>query len=175
MAGARSRDDHERAGGRADGRGAYADPPGGWQPGDRRRRRAPSASHIYEGESFQLVYATVIGLAGALAGIVLLVAGEVQGLILLVGGCSGVFIGIWTPDRVVLDDSGVLLQAVVRHVRIPWDELESVAPPWWDFRHESLKWRRSRGFAVVTLQAVPDLHRMLVEIERRSPRTHVES
>jgi hypothetical protein len=76
---------------------------------------------------------------------------------------------------VTLDDSGVLLRAVVRRIHIPWDELESVEPPWWDVRHEALKWRRSRGFAVSTLQAFPDLHRMLVEIERRSPQTYVSS
>jgi hypothetical protein len=84
-------------------------------------------------------------------------------------------IAIWTPHRVTLDDSGVLLKAVVRRIRIPWDDLESVGPPWWDIRHEALKWRRSRGLAVVTLQSFPDLHRMLTEIEQQSPRTYVSS
>jgi hypothetical protein len=76
---------------------------------------------------------------------------------------------------VVLDDSGVVLQAVVRRIHISWDELESVGPPSWDARHETLKWRRRRGSPVSTLQAFPDLHRMLVEIERRSPQTDVWS
>jgi hypothetical protein len=171
MAGARSRSERERA----YGQGAYADPPGDWQPRYRRRRPKPSGDHVYQGDGFQLVLSAVIGVAGVVAGIVALATGEVQGLLLLGGGCMAVFIGIWTPHRVVLDDSGVLLQAVVRRVRIPWDALESVERPWWDVRHQSLKWRRSRGLAVVTLQAFPDLHRMLVEIERRSPRTHVTS
>jgi hypothetical protein len=169
---------------RAYGHGADTSPPGDrsdrpdppdWEPRYRRRRPAPSASHIYQGEGFQLVLSAVVGVAGVVAGIVALVIGEVQGLLLLGGGCVAVFIGIWTPHRVVLDDSGVLLRAVVRRIRIPWDELESVEPPWWDVRHEALTWRRSRGLAVSTLQAFPDLHRMLVEIERRSPRPRVSS
>jgi hypothetical protein len=171
MVGAGGRDDQERA----YGLGAYSDPPGERQPRYRWRQPAPSASHTYQGERFQLVVSVVIGVAGVVAGIVALVIGEVQGLLLLSGGCLAVFIGIWTPHRVTLDDSGVLLQAVVRRVRVPWDELESVEPPWWDIRHAALRWGRNRGLAVLTLQAFPDLHRMLVEIERRSPPTYVSS
>lgn len=171
MAGSRSRGGQARA----YGHGAYADSPGDWQPRDRRHRLAPSGSHLYQGEGFRLVLSAVVGVAGVTAGIVALVIGEVQGLLLLSGGCLASFIGVWTPHRVVLDESGVLLEAVARRIRIPWDELESVEPPWWDIRHEALRWRRSRGFAVWTLQAFPDLHRMLVEIERRSPRAHVAS
>lgn len=171
MAGASGRNDQEGV----PDEGAYPKRPGGWRPRYRRRRAVPSASQTYQGEGFQLVLSVVIGVAGIVAGIVALVIGEVQGLILLGGGCVAVFIGVWTPHRVTLDDSGVLLQAVARRVHIPWDELESVAPPWWDVRHEALKWTRSRGFAVSTLQAFPDLHRILVEIERRSPNTHVSS
>ena len=159
----------------ASDRGAYSDPTGGWRPRYGRRRPVPSARQTYQGEGFQLVLSAVAGVAGVVAGIVALAIGEIQGLILLGGGCVAVVIGIWTPHRVTLDDSGVLLTAVVRRIRIPWDELESVEPPWWDVRHEALKWRRSRGFAVSTLQAFPDLHKLLVEIERRSPRTHVAS
>jgi hypothetical protein len=173
MAG-QSRGDQERG----YGHGAYADPPGDRsdrQPRYRRRRPTVAGTHTYQGEGFQLVLSAVVGVAGVVAGMVALVVGEVPGLLLLGGGCVATCIGIWTPHRVVLDDSGVLLQAVVRRIRIPWDELESVEPPWWDVRHEALTWRRSRGLAVSTLQAFPDLHRMLVEIERRSPRTRVSS
>lgn len=171
MAEPRGRDDQEPA----SALGAYSDPPGSGLPRYRRRRSAPSASDTYQGERFQLVVAAAIGVSGVVAGIVALVLGEVQGLLLLGGGCVAVFVGIWTPHRVTLDDSGVLLQAVVRRVRIPWDELESVEPPWWDVRHAWLRWGRTRGLAVLTLQASPDLHTMFAEIERRSPRTSLAS
>jgi hypothetical protein len=171
MEGARGRDDQERA----YVLGAYSDPPGERQPRYRRRQPAPSASQTYQGERFQLVVSVVIGVAGVVAGIVALMIGEVQGLLLLSGGCLAVFIGIWTPHRVTLDNSGVLLQAAVRRIRVPWDELESVEPPWWDIRHAALRWGRTRGLAVSILQAFPDLHRMLLEIELRSPRTYVSS
>jgi hypothetical protein len=125
----------------------------------------------------------VVGVAFVVAGVVTLVVGLAVGEVpaqlwgvLLVGiGGVGVFIGVWTPHRVELDDSGVVLHAVVRRIRISWDELESVGSPWWDVSHGSLTWKRRRGLGVTTLQAFPDLHRMLVEIERRSPRTHVWS
>jgi hypothetical protein len=171
MGAPRGRDDQERA----DGLGAYSDQPEDRQAWHRTRAPAPSARQTYQGEWFQLVVSAVIGVAGVVAGIVALVIGEVQGLLLLGAGCLAVFIGIWTPHRVTLDDSGVLLRAVVRRVRVPWDELESVVPPWWDIRHSALRWRRNGGLAVLTLQAFPDLHRMLIEIERRSPGTYVSS
>jgi hypothetical protein len=171
VAGARGRDEQDGA----HGLGAYSDPPGDRQRRYRRRQPAPTPSHTYEVEPFQLAVSVVIGVAGVVAGIVALVIGEVLGLLLLGGGCLAVFIGIWTPLRVTLDDSGVLLQAVVRQIRIPWEELESVEPPWWDIRHVELRWGRTRGLAVLTLQAFPDLHRMLIEVERRSPRTYVSS
>jgi hypothetical protein len=171
MAGARGRDNQERA----YGLGAYSDPPGDRQPRYRWRQPAPAANHTYQGERFQLVISVVMGVAGVMAGIVALMIGEVQGLLLLSGGCLAVFFGIWTPHRVTLNDSGVLLRAVVRRIRVPWAELVSVEPPWWDIRHTALRWGRTRGLAVLTLQAFPDLHRMLVEIERRSPRTGVWS
>lgn len=170
-AGAGGQDDLERAH-RA---GADADPPDDSQPQYRRRQAAGPAEQTYQGRGFELGLSVVIGLAGAVAGIVALVAGEVQGLLLLGGGCLAMFTGIWTPHRVTLDDSGVVLRAVVRQVRIPWDELESVAPPWWDFRHQALRWGRSRGLAVVSTQSFPELHRLLVEIEQRAPRTYVSS
>jgi len=124
---------------------------------------------------FQLVFSVAVGIAGVVAGIVALLIGEVQGLLLLGVGCLAVFIGIWTPHRVTLDDSGVLLRAVVRRVQIPWDELRSIEPPWWDIRHQMLRWGRRRRLAVLTLQAFPELHRMLVEVARQSPKTCVSS
>ena len=124
---------------------------------------------------FELVVSVVGGIAAVAAGIVALVLGEIQGLLLLGGGCFAVLTGIWTPHRVTLDDSGVLLQAVVRRIRIPWEDLRSVAPPWWDIHHHALKWGRRRRLAVVTLQAFPELHRMLTEVEHRSPKTYVSS
>lgn len=163
-------DDQERA----YERGAYSHPPGG-QLRPRRPQPAPLVSRTFRGEPFRLVVSAVIGVAGVVTGTVALGLGEIEGLLLLGGGCWAMSVAIWTPHRVTLEDSGVLLEAVVRRIRIPWDELESVAPPWWDVRHEALKWRRSQGLAVVTLQAFPDLHRMLVEIEQQSPRTYVSS
>jgi hypothetical protein len=171
MAGPHGRDDQESA----YGLGAYSDPPGGGQPRYREHQPAPSATHTYQGERFQLVVSVAIGVTSVAAGIVALVIGEVQGLLLLGGGCVAVLIGIWTPHRVTLDESGVVLQAGVRRIRVPWDELESVEPSWWDIRHVGLRWGRNRGLAVLTLQAFPELHTMLVEIERRSPRTYVAS
>ena len=171
MAEPRGRDDQERA----SGVGAHSDPPGSGLPRYRRRRSAPSASETYQSERFQLVVSAAIGVIGVAAGIVALVLGEVQGLLLLGGGSLAVFIGIWTPHRVVLDESGVLLHAVVRRIRVPWDELESVEPSWWDVQHVWLRWGRTRGLAVLTLQAFPDLHTMFAEIERRSPRTSLAS
>jgi hypothetical protein len=56
----------------------------------------------------------MIGVAGVVAGIVALVIGEVQGLLLPSAGCLALCIAIWTPHRVTLDDSGALLQVVVR-------------------------------------------------------------
>lgn len=171
MTGARGRHDQEQV----HGRGAYADSPGDRQPGYRRRQPAPPGSQTYQSEVFRLVVSVVVGSAGVVAGIVALMIGEIQGVLLLGVGCLAGFIGIWSPHRVTLDDSGVVLQAVARRIRIPWDDLESVEPPWWDIRHEALRWGRRRGLAVLTLQAFPELHRMLVEVERRSPKIYVSS
>ena len=117
----------------------------------------------------------MLGVIGVVAGTVALVLGEIQGLILLSFGGLSLFIGFWLPHRVTLDDSGVLIQATARRVRIPWEELETVGPPLWDIRHERLKWRRSRGLSVLTPQSFPELHRMLIEIEQRAPHVHVSS
>ncbi|HEY8524602.1 MAG TPA: hypothetical protein VIL48_06550 [Acidimicrobiales bacterium] len=95
--------------------------------------------------------------------------------LLVVGGVWGVFWAYWTPHRVIVVDTGVVLQASAREVCIPWDDLESVGTPWWDTKHQSLRWRRRRGRPVTTLQAFPELHRPLVEIEERSPGTSVWS
>jgi hypothetical protein len=171
MAGPRGRDDHQRA----YGRGAYSDASGVVPTGYRRRQPAVPTSHTYQCEAFELVLSVIGGMVGVVAGIVALALGEIQGLLLLGGGCLAVFTGIWTPHRVTLDDSGVLLRAVVRRIRIPWEELRSVAPPWWDISHHALKWGRHRRLDVVTLQAFPELHRMLIEVEQRSPKTYVSS
>jgi hypothetical protein len=137
---------------------------------------SPVASHTYEADRFQSGLAVVIGVVGVVAGIVALVIGEVQGLILLSVGSWLVFaFGFWEPHRVTLDDSGVLLQAVARRVRIPWDELESVAPAPWDIRRQTLRWGRKRGLAVLTPNAFPELHRVLVEIEQRAPYVYISS
>jgi hypothetical protein len=136
----------------------------------------PVAGHIYEVDGFQRGFPVVIGAVGVVAGIVALVIGEAPGLILLaVGGWSLFEFGFWAPHRVTLDDSGVLLQAAARRIRIPWDELESVEPAPWDIRRQMLRWGRSRGLAVMTLNAFPELHRILVEIERRAPQAVVSS
>jgi hypothetical protein len=173
MVSAGSWDDQERA----YGRGAYSDPPGGRQP--RSRRRDP-ASHAdvavtYEAELFVHGGFVMSGVAGVVVGIVALVLGEIQGLIFLFSGGLVGFIGFWMPHRVTLDDSGVLLQAVVRRARIPWEQLKTVEPPLWDLRRDLVKWRRSRGLPVLMPRTFPDLHRMLVEIERRAPHVYVSS
>jgi hypothetical protein len=155
------------------GRGAYSDPPLDRSPPPVGRHRP--ASHTYEAERFQHVLSIVLGVIGVVAGIVALVVGEIQGLIPLGFGVPLVFIGFWLPHRVTLDDSGVLIQAMIRRVRIPWEELETVEPPLWDIRHERLKWRRRRGLSVSTPQTFPELHRMLVEVERRAPHVYVSS
>jgi hypothetical protein len=155
------------------GRGAYSDPPPHrGQPPEGRR---PVASHTYEAERVQHGLMLMFGVVGLVAGIVALVLGEIQGLIPLFFGGFLLFMGLWMPHRVTLDDSGVLIQAVIRRVRIPWEDLEAVEPPVWDIRHERLKWRRRRGLGVLTPQAFPDLHRMLVEIERRAPHVYVSA
>ncbi|HEY8543611.1 MAG TPA: hypothetical protein VIL36_01140 [Acidimicrobiales bacterium] len=125
---------------------------------------------------FRLVYSAVLGVTGvAIGAVVALAMGQIQGLALACLGVVALFVAVWTPHRVTLDDTGVVLQAVARRVHIPWDDLASVAPPWWDVRHELLKWRRRRGLGVLTLQAFPELHRLLVEVEQRSPGTSVAS
>jgi hypothetical protein len=164
-------------------RSAYVDLPDDRHPRDRSRQPPPSAGHVYRCEGFRLVLSVVTGVASVVGGVVTLVVGlmveelpaQLWGPLFIGIGCVGVFFGVWTPHRVVLDDSGALLQAVVRRIHISWDELESIGSPWWDVNHETLRWQRKRGLAVSTLQAFPDLHRMLVEIERRSPLTHVRS
>jgi hypothetical protein len=123
----------------------------------------------------QLVILGVIGLAGVVSGIVALAIGEIQGLLLLGGGCVAGAMAVWTPHRATLDDTGIGLRAVARRVHIPWDDLRSVAPPWWDIRHQWLKWGRRGRLPVLTLQAFPDAHRLLSEIGRRAPKVYVES
>jgi hypothetical protein len=162
---------------RSSGGGAYSDPPGGM----RLPRRQPShqegeqASHTYEAERFQQVLLLLSGLAIAVIGIVGLVAGEIEALFALFGGIWLLLLGILMAHRVTLDDDGVYIEAIGRRVRIPWDELQSVAPPPWDFQHLRLRWRRRRGLGVTTPQAFPDLHRMLTEIEQRAPHVYVAS
>lgn len=155
-------------------RGAYSDPPDRTQ---RRYRRREPASHTYEAERFQHGVLFVCGVGFVAGSFAPLAFGEIHGLMFLFFSVGVFFLlgGFWMPYRVTLDASGVLLQALVRRVRIPWDALETVAPPLWDTSHGSLMWRRRSGLAVLTLQTFPDLHRMLVEIERRAPHVHVSS
>lgn len=122
-----------------------------------------------------------MGLVMVPAGVVLLFVGDggqqqVLAVLFVVVGAWALFMfGFWAPHRVTLDDSGVLLEAVARRVRIPWDDLESVAPAPWDVRRQTLRWRRSRGRTITTLNAFPELHTMLSNIERRAPRAHISS
>lgn len=137
-------------------------------------------SRTFELDGFQRPFAVVLGLVTVSAGVVLLLVGDggqqvLAVLFVAVGSWASFTFGFWAPHRVTLDDSGVLLEAVARRVRIPWDDLESVAPAPWDTRRQTLRWRRSPGRAITTLNAFPELHRMLVDIERRAPRAHISS
>jgi hypothetical protein len=120
-------------------------------------------------------FTIVIGVVLVVVGAVALAQAQDGGelalavLIVAVGGHTVFFFGACAPNRVTLDESGVLLQAATRRVCIPWDELVSVRPPAWDLRRETLRWRRRSGRPVTTLNAFPKLHKILIEIERRAP------
>jgi hypothetical protein len=141
----------------------------------------PVVSHTYELDGFKRPFTVVIGIALVPTSVFLLVVGEDGGstalaLFFISVGCWVIFeFGFWAPHRVTLDDSGISLEAVARRVRIPWEDLESVEPTPWDLRRETLRLRRRRGRAITTLNAFPELHRMLVEVERRAPRAYVSS
>jgi hypothetical protein len=138
-------------------------------------------SRTFELDGVKRPFTVMIGLVLLPASVFLLVVGEdggstAFGLFFIAVACWVIFeFGFWAPHRVTLDDSGISLDAVARRVRIAWDDLESVEPTPWDLRRETLRWRRSRGRAITTLNAFPELHRMLVEIERRAPRAYVSS
>jgi hypothetical protein len=137
-------------------------------------------SQTFELDGFYRGIAIVIGAVTVPLAIVLILIGDggqvVLGVVFMVIGGGVLFqFGLWAPHRVTLDDSGVLLEAVARRVRIPWNELESVEPTPWDIRRQTLRWRRSRRRSITTLNAFPELHRMLVEIERRAPHAYVSS
>jgi hypothetical protein len=139
-------------------------------------------SHTFELDGFKRPFAVVLGLIVIPTGVILLQLGgdgreTALAVLFIAAGSWTVFeFGLWAPHRVTLDDSGVMLEAVARRVHIPWDDLESVEPTPWDIRRETLRWRRSRGRAITTLNAFPELHRMLVEIERRrAPHAYVSS
>jgi hypothetical protein len=77
------------------------------------------AGHTYEVDGFHRGYPVVIGAAVVVAGIMALVNGEALGVLLLaIGGWTLFEFGFWAPHRVTLDDSGVLLQALARRIRI---------------------------------------------------------
>jgi hypothetical protein len=82
---------------------------------------------------------------------------------------------LWAPNRVTLDDDGVELISVARHVRIARDDLEAVGPsPWTIRRGEFYQWRRSGGWPISTRPAV-DMHRLLAQIEQRAPHSAISS
>jgi hypothetical protein len=140
-----------------------------------RRRRCEHATQTYEVDGFEQVLLLLLGPCLVVMGIVVLVVGEIEGLLPLFAGLWSLFLGLRMPHRVTLDDDGVRIEAIGRRVRIPWGELEAVAPPAWDLMHRRLRWRRRRGLGVSTPHAFPELHRMLVEIEQRAPHVYVES
>jgi hypothetical protein len=75
----------------------------------------------------------------------------------------------------MLDQEGVLLEAIARQVRISWDDLASVGPPRWTIQRGCHRWSRRNGEGVTTARAFPDVHRMLSEVERRAPHASVRS
>lgn len=160
---------------RSSGGGAYADPPAGRRVRGQSHPGREHASSSYEVDRFQQVLLILVGTVLAVMGMVGLVVGEIEGVFLLLGAVWLLFLGLWMPHRVTLDDDGVRIEAIARRVRIPWGELRAVAPPVWDVQHLRLRWRRRRGLGVSTPQAFPELHRMLVEIEERAPHVYVAS
>lgn len=93
----------------------------------------------------------------------------------VIGGLVAFHLGLREPRRVTLEDSGVLLEAVARRVHIPWGDLDAVEPWPWDVRRGTLRWRRRRGRSITMLKDFSELHRMLVEVERRAPHAYVSS
>jgi len=161
---------------RSSGGGAYSDPPDHIRrpqhPGHHERAHA---GHTYEADRGQQFLMLILGTVTAAIGIGALAVGEIPGLLLLAGAAWVLFLGLWMPHRVTLDDDGVRIEGIWRQVRIPWDDLRAVASPVWDFQHLRLRWQRRRGLGVSTPQAFPELHRMLVEIEHRAPHVYVEA
>jgi hypothetical protein len=128
-------------------------------------------------ERAALVSVPFLALFGAM-GVALAVAGEPLGAVALgattVGGIGWVVRVLrYRPVRVVVTDAGVVLHAPARVVSIPWADLVSVERR--RGRDSRLLWRRRQGRAVSTSDDFANVHRLLVEIERRAPHVVVES
>jgi hypothetical protein len=136
----------------------------------------PSGSTTYETVPGHPRNAFLTGAAFVALGLVGTVAtGRLQVLVAVVLGAVCAFAGLWMPQRVTLDDDGVLFDALARQVHIPWDDLTSVSPVAVGYGSRVLAWRRRRGKGVRTPLGFPLLHRMLSEVERRAPHVHVSS
>jgi hypothetical protein len=82
---------------------------------------------------------------------------------------------LWTPHRVTLTDSGVVMEARAKLRRIPWTELKSIGPVPWSPYRGALWWRRAHGWPVSTPLNPANHHQMLVDIERRAPSVRISS
>ena len=80
----------------------------------------------------------------------------------------------YAPFRAVLTDEGIRFEAKARQVFVRWAELDTVRT-WSGFSgaRSPLMFQTFAGRSIRMPKRIHDLHHMLVEVERRSPRTKV--
>jgi hypothetical protein len=78
------------------------------------------------------------------------------------------------PYRIVVDDEALTLVSRTRRELVPWSHLAGVLvqPNQYGGR---LIWVFADETGVTTPAAIPDLHRLLVEVERRAPQAQVKT
>jgi hypothetical protein len=85
-----------------------------------------------------------------------------------------IYWAFYAPLRAVLTDEGIRFEAKARQIFVRWGELDTVRS-WGRFSgaRSPLTFQTFAGRSIRMPSRIHDLHHMLVEIERRSPRTKV--
>jgi hypothetical protein len=87
---------------------------------------------------------------------------------------ASIYWAFYAPLRAVLTDEGIRFEAKARQIFVRWGELDTVRS-WNRFSGASgpLTFQTFAGRSIRMPKRIHNLHHMLVEVERRSPRTKV--
>jgi hypothetical protein len=87
---------------------------------------------------------------------------------------ASIYWAFYAPFRTVLTDEGIRFEAKARQIFVRWGELDTVRS-WNRFSGASgpLTFQTFAGRSIRMPKRIHNLHHMLVEVERRSPRTKV--